>query len=46
MPEKIVRFDEFVLDFGRFQLQCGDATVKLEGRPMQVLMLLVERAGE
>ena len=43
MPEKIVRFDEFVLDFGRFQLQCGDATVKLEGRPMQVLMLLVER---
>ena len=45
MPEKIVRFDEFVLDFGRFQLQCGDATVKLEGRPMQVLML-VERAGE
>ena len=46
MPGKIVRFDEFVLDFGRFQLLCGDATVKLEGRPMQVLMLLVERAGE
>jgi DNA-binding winged helix-turn-helix (wHTH) protein len=46
MPEKIVRFDEFVLDFGRFQLLCSDTAVKLEGRPMQVLMLLVERAGE
>lgn len=46
MFEKIVRFDAFTLDFGRFQLLCEDAAVKMEGRPMQVLMLLVERAGE
>jgi DNA-binding winged helix-turn-helix (wHTH) protein len=46
MPEKVVRFDEFVLDFGRFQLFCHESIVKMEGRPMQVLMLLLERAGE
>src|SRR5262249_16439352 len=43
MPVKIVRFAEFELDFGRFQLfRVGDP-VRLEGLPLRVLMLLVER---
>ena len=46
MSEKIVRFDEYVIDFGRFQLFCQDSAVKMEGRPMQLLMLLVGRPGE
>jgi len=46
MPDRVVRFGEFTLDFGCFQLFCGDSAVKLEGRPLQLLMLLVERAGQ
>jgi DNA-binding winged helix-turn-helix (wHTH) protein len=45
MPDRVVRFGEFTLDFGCFQLFCRDSAVKLEGRPLQLLMLLVERAG-
>ena len=43
MPVKIVRFAEFELDFGRFQLFRAGDPVRLEGLPLQVLMLLVER---
>ena len=43
MPEKSVRFAEFELDFGRFQLFRAGDLVRLEGLPLQVLMLLVER---
>jgi DNA-binding winged helix-turn-helix (wHTH) protein len=46
MSEKIVKFDEYAIDFGRFQLLCRDSAVKMEGRPMQLLMLLVQRSGE
>jgi DNA-binding winged helix-turn-helix (wHTH) protein len=46
MPEKRVRFSEFELDFGRFQLsRCGQP-VRLEGRPLQLLMFLVENQGQ
>ena len=43
MTKKSVRFAEFELDFGRFQLSRGRYPVRLEGLPLQVLMLLVER---
>lgn len=43
MPEKRVRFAEFELDFGRFQLCRGGSPVRLEGLPLQLLMYLVER---
>src|SRR5215467_8338723 len=43
MPVKIVRFAEFELDFGRFQLFRAGDPVRLEGLPLQVLMQLVER---
>src|SRR5579864_1203856 len=42
MPEKRVRFAEFELDFGRFQLSRGGSPVRLEGLPLQLLMYLVE----
>ncbi len=42
MPEKKVRFAEFELDFGRFQLFRGGSPVRLEGLPLQLLMYLVE----
>jgi len=46
VPEKKVRFDDFVLDFGRFQLTRGGQLVRLEGLPLQLLMFLIERKGQ
>jgi len=42
MPGKRVRFAEFELDFGRFQLSRGGQVVRLEGLPLQLLMFLAE----
>jgi len=41
MPGKAVRFGEFELDLGRFQLSRNAETVRLEGLPLQLLMFLV-----
>ena len=46
MPEKKVRFGEFELDFGRFQLSRNGKPVRLEGLPLQLLMFLVENPGQ
>jgi DNA-binding winged helix-turn-helix (wHTH) protein len=46
VSEKKVRFDNFVLDFGRFQLIRSGQPVKLEGLPLQLLMFLVEKQGQ
>jgi DNA-binding winged helix-turn-helix (wHTH) protein len=46
VPEKKVRFDDFVLDFDRFQLSRGGQPVQLEGLPLQLLMFLVEKKGQ
>jgi DNA-binding winged helix-turn-helix (wHTH) protein len=46
MPEKKVRFADFELDFGSFQLRRGGEPVHLEGRPLQLLILLVDRQRE
>ena len=46
MPEKKVRFDDFVLDFGRFQLMRSGCPLKLEGLPLQLLMFLIEKQGQ
>ena len=46
MPEKKVRFDDFHLDYARFQLcRCG-IPVRLEGLPLQLLMFLIEKRGQ
>jgi DNA-binding winged helix-turn-helix (wHTH) protein len=46
VPEKTVCFDDFELDFGRFQLCRAGAPVRLEGLPLQLLMYLVENKGQ
>lgn len=46
MPGKTFRFEDFQLDFGRFQLVRGGSPVRLEGLPLQLLMYLVEHRGE
>ena len=46
VPEKRVSFDDFQLDFGRFQLCRGGHPVKLEGLPLQLLMFLIEKQGQ
>jgi DNA-binding winged helix-turn-helix (wHTH) protein len=46
VPEKKVRFDDFQLDYGRFQLCRRGIPVRLEGLPLQLLMFLVERRGQ
>jgi DNA-binding winged helix-turn-helix (wHTH) protein len=42
MPDKKIRFDDFELDFGRFQLFRAGQPVRLEGLPLQLLMYLIE----
>src|SRR6201993_3946026 len=46
MSAKKVRFDDYELDFGRFQLCRGGQPVRLEGLPLQLLMFLVEHQGQ
>jgi DNA-binding winged helix-turn-helix (wHTH) protein len=43
---KKVAFDEFELDFTRFQLSRSGQPVRLEGLPLQLLMFLVENKGQ
>jgi DNA-binding winged helix-turn-helix (wHTH) protein len=43
MADKRVRFAEFELDFGHFQLYRRGERVCLEGLPLQLLMYLVEK---
>lgn len=42
MPAKKVRFGEFELDYGHFQLYRNGQPVGLEGLPLQLLMHLVD----
>jgi DNA-binding winged helix-turn-helix (wHTH) protein len=46
LPDKRVRFDDFELDYGRFQLYRNSCPVRLEGLPLQLLMFLVENRGQ
>jgi len=46
VPEKKVRFADFELDFGSFQLFRAGKLVRLEGLPLQLLMFLVENPRE
>jgi len=40
------QFGEFTLDESRYSLRRGDRVLRLEKRPMELLLLLVERRGE
>ena len=46
MPDKKLRFDDFQLDFARFQLFRGGKPLRLEGLPMQLLIFLAENQGQ
>jgi DNA-binding winged helix-turn-helix (wHTH) protein len=46
VPEKKICFDDFQLDYGRFQLCRRGIPVRLEGLPLQLLMFLVEKRGQ
>jgi len=46
MPEKKFNFGKFTLDFGRFQLYRSGRPVRLEGLPLQLLMLLIENRSQ
>ena len=46
MPDKRIRFAEFELDFSRFQLSCRGKPVHLEGLPLQLLMLLLDKQDQ
>jgi DNA-binding winged helix-turn-helix (wHTH) protein len=46
VADKRVCFDDFVLDFGRFQLFRSGRPVRLEGLPLQLLMFLIEQRGQ
>ena len=46
MPNGIIRFSEFELDLGRYELRRGDRALKLEKIPFDVLLLLVEAEGQ
>ena len=41
-----VRFADFELDVGAYALRRPDGAVKLEQMPMDLLIMLVQRAGE
>jgi len=45
LPVDVIRFDDFELDLGRYELRRGDRVVKLEKNPMELLILLVENQG-
>ena len=46
MPNGVIKFAEFELDGGRYELRQGDRVLKLERIPMELLIVLVESNGQ
>jgi DNA-binding winged helix-turn-helix (wHTH) protein len=46
LPDKKICFDDFELDYGRFQLCRSGRPIRLEGLPLQLLMFMVEKRGQ
>ncbi len=46
MPEKRIRFGDFQVDYGSYQLCRRGIPVRLEGLPLQLLMFLVDNRGQ
>ena len=46
LPARAFRFNGFVLDLSAYELREQGRSVKVERRPMELLMLLVDRRGE
>jgi TolB-like protein/DNA-binding winged helix-turn-helix (wHTH) protein/Tfp pilus assembly protein PilF len=45
MSEEVIRFEDFELDRGAFELRRGGRAVRVEPIPLELLFLLVERRG-
>src|SRR5271170_4549192 len=46
MAARVFQFDDFKLDCDRFELRRGERTVKLERKPMELLILLAAKNGD
>lgn len=46
MPGSVFQFGDFELDCARFQLLLKSRPVRIERKPMELLILLVSRKGE
>jgi DNA-binding winged helix-turn-helix (wHTH) protein len=46
LPARVIKFDEFELDLGRFELRRAGSPVKIEKVPMELLILLAENDGQ
>ena len=46
MPYGVIKFAEFELDSGRYELRRGESVLKLEKIPMELLIVLVESNGQ
>jgi DNA-binding winged helix-turn-helix (wHTH) protein len=46
LPAKRIRFGDFQLDYGSYQLCRRGTPVRLEGLPLQLLMFLVDNTGQ
>jgi DNA-binding winged helix-turn-helix (wHTH) protein len=46
LPWRAVRFDDFVLDVSAYELRKAGRNIRIERRPMELLILLVSRRGE
>ena len=46
MPAVLVKFDEFELDSAGFELRRAGRVIKLEKRPLELLIFLVEKQGQ
>jgi len=46
VPDKKICFDDFEVDYGRFQLSRSGRSIRLEGLPLQLLMFMVEKRGQ
>jgi DNA-binding winged helix-turn-helix (wHTH) protein len=46
VPSRFVRFDAFELDTHLRELHCGEASMRLQSQPFEILMTMLERPGK
>jgi len=46
VPGEVIKFDEFEVDLGRYELRRRGRAIKLEKIPMELLILLAQREGQ
>jgi DNA-binding winged helix-turn-helix (wHTH) protein len=46
VPAELIKFDEFELDCAGFELRRAGRVIKLEKRPLELLIFLAEKPGQ